>query len=68
MTLFDRIAGLQPSPRGEFEITGVNTSYLETNNLTCTDMGDAYYNNVTYPADVEHASIWLQKNKDIFDK
>lgn len=29
-------------------------------------MGDAYYNNVTYPADVENASKWLSQHLDLF--
>ena len=65
-TLFDRIEVLQPSARGEYEITGVHTSYIETENIVCTDMGDTYYNNVTYPADVENASEWLRENASIF--
>lgn len=35
-TVFERIARLRPSARGEFEITDVNNSYLEENSLTYT--------------------------------
>lgn len=65
-TLFDRIERLQPSARGEYEITGVHESYIETGDIICTDMGDTYYNNVTYPADVENAGKWLSQNLDLF--
>lgn len=59
-TLFERIGELSPSPRGEYEITGVNNSYLEDGALTCTDMGTTYYNNVTFPADVDAASEYVR--------
>lgn len=65
-TLFDRIEKLQPSARGEYEITGVHVSYIESGDIVCTDMGDTYYNNVTYPVDVENASKWLRENSSMF--
>lgn len=65
-TLFERIGDLTPSPRGEYEITGVNNSYLWDNALTCTDMGKRYYNNVTFPADVESASEYVRTHPDEF--
>lgn len=66
VTLFERIDRLLPSARGEYEITGVHESYISTGDITCEDMGDAYYNNVTYPEDVERASLWFQKNHALF--
>lgn len=65
-TLFERIEKLSPSPRGEYEITGVNNSYLEDGSLTCTDMGTTYYNNVTFPADVASASEYVRTHPGEF--
>jgi len=64
--LFERIGGLSPSPRGEYEITGVNDSYLQNSALTCTDMGETYYNNVTHPADVYAASEYVRTHPGEF--
>lgn len=65
-TLFKRIWNLPISPRGEYEITGVNNSYLWDGVLACTDMGKTYYNNVTFPADVDAASEYVRTHSDEF--
>lgn len=65
-TLFERIGGLSPSPRGEYEITGVNNSYLQNSALTCTDMGGTYYNNITFPVDVDAASEYVRTHPGEF--
>ena len=41
-TAFDRASNLEPSKRGELEITDLNLSYLDDNLLSCTELGRGF--------------------------
>lgn len=55
-----KIASLPVVEGRELDITQVHKLYLAENAIRCVVMPEGtYYNNVTHPADVEAASLWL---------
>lgn len=61
-TIFDKIEKLNPSARGEYEITDVNNQYLSEGKMRCVKMEGKWFDAGTFDSLLEAANFFSQKN------
>jgi len=61
-TIFDKIEKLNPSARGEYEITDVNNQYLNEGKMRCVKMEGKWFDAGTFDSLLEASNFFSQKN------
>ena len=60
-TVFDRIKNIQPSERGQLEITDVNNSYIETGNISWSELHGFWGDAGTFKSLFNASHYWAMK-------
>jgi glucose-1-phosphate thymidylyltransferase len=62
-TVFSKIENLNPSARGEYEITDVNNQYVDEGNMKCVKMEGKWFDAGTFDSLLEASNYFSKKEK-----
>jgi glucose-1-phosphate thymidylyltransferase len=62
--VFDIIRGLEPSARGEYEVTGINNVYINNGEMSWTEIKDFWSDAGTFESLFDSGAYWAEKKRN----